>query len=387
MKKQNKRKICIVTGSRSEYGLLKMTMKEIQNSKKLSLQVLATGMHLASDFGSTKKEIEKDGFRISAEVKSTPLKDTPETMAESIGRGIIGMARIFKKIKPDVVMVQGDRVEALSAAIAASYMQIAVAHTHGGDLSRAGLDEYARHAITKIAHIHFPATKKSAERIIKMGEDKKRVFVVGALGLDSILHERLPKREEIRKKYKLDSSKLFLLALQHSVTTEVKDAAKQIKETMEAIKELGYQTIVIYPNSDAGGRATIRVIERYRKYPFIKIYKNIPHLEYLGLMKTASAMIGNSSSGIIEAPSFHLPVVNVGIRQEGRERAENVLDVGYNKEKIKAAIKKVLQDRRFTNRVKNCRNLYGNGRAGKRIAAILAKIKIDKNLFKKKLTY
>ncbi|HJH25866.1 MAG TPA: UDP-N-acetylglucosamine 2-epimerase (hydrolyzing), partial [Methanophagales archaeon] len=249
------------------------------------------------------------------------------------------------------------------------------------------VDEFSRHAITKLAHIHFSATENSAERIIKMGEDPSNVFVVGAPGLDSILNENLIEPTKLSEKYNLNLSKPILLVVQHPVTMPVNDAPDQIRETLEAISELKHQTVLIYPNADAGGRRMIEIIKEYEKYPFIKTFKSILHKEYLSLMKIVSVMVGNSSSGIIEAPSFGLPVVNIGSRQEGRQRAENVIDVDYDKEKIKAAIKKALYDEDFKEKVKNCKNPYGDGKAGVRIADILSKIKIDKNLLQKRLTY
>ena len=381
------RKICVVTGTRAEYGILKPVMDAIKKSPTLELSVIVTGMHLAQQFGYTLREIEEDGFRIDAKVDMLLSGDTGTAMAKSIGNGIISIAQALDIIKSDIILILGDRTEPFAAAIAGAYMNIPIAHIHGGDSAKAGLDEYARHAITKLAHIHFPATENSAERIIKMGEDQSNVFVVGAPGLDSILNEKLIEPEKIAKIYNLDLSEPILLVMQHPVTTEVEDAPDQIRETLEAISELKHQTILIYPNADAGGRKMIEVIKKYEKYLFITIFKSIPHVEYLSLMKITSVMVGNSSSGIIEAPSFGLPVVNIGSRQEGRQRAENVIDVGYNKEEIKAAIKKALYDEDFKRKVKNCKSPYGDGKAGVRIADILSKIKTDKNLLQKRLTY
>jgi UDP-hydrolysing UDP-N-acetyl-D-glucosamine 2-epimerase len=220
-----------------------------------------------------------------------------------------------------------------------------------------------------------------------MGEDPSNVFVVGAPGLDSILNENLIEPTELSEKYNLDLSKPILLLVQHPVTMEVEDASDQIRETLEAIVELKNQTILIYPNADAGGRKMIEVIKEYEQYLFIKTFKSIPYKEYISLMKIASVMVGNSSSGIIEAPSFGLPVVNIGSRQEGRQRAENVVDVDYDKEQIKAAIKKALYDEDFKEKVKKCKNPYGDGKASIRIADILSTIKIDKKLLQKRLTY
>lgn len=380
-----KRKILYITGTRADYGLMKSVLREIENHPKLELEVIATGMHLMPEFGMTINEIKKDGFKVH-EIAATYEQDNKQSMANFVGKFIQLLTDKVKKIKPDIIMVLGDRGEMLAGVIVGTYLTIPVAHIHGGDISST-VDEIVRHAITKLAHIHFPATEKSAERIIKMGEDPSNVFVVGAPGLDIILNENLIEPTKLSEKYNLDLSEPILLVIQHPVTTEVEDAPTQIRETLEAISELRYQTILIYPNADAGGRNMIEVIKEYEKYPFIKIFKNIPYKEYLSLMNIASVMVGNSSSGIIEAPSFGLPVVNIGTRQEGRQRAENVIDVDYDKEQIKAAIKKALYDEDFKEKVKNCKNPYGDGKAGVRIADILSKIKIDKKLLQKKITY
>lgn len=380
-----KRKILYITGTRADYGLMKSVLREIENHPKLELEVIATGMHLMPEFGMTINEIKKDGFKVH-EIAATYEQDNKQSMANFVGKFIQLLTDKVKKIKPDIIMVLGDRGEMLAGVIVGTYLTIPVAHIHGGDISST-VDEIVRHAITKLAHIHFPATEKSAERIIKMGEDPSNVFVVGAPGLDIILNENLIEPTKLSEKYNLDLSEPILLVIQHPVTTEVEDAPTQIRETLEAISELRYQTILIYPNADAGGRNMIEVIKEYEKHPFIKIFKNIPYKEYLSLMNIASVMVGNSSSGIIEAPSFGLPVVNIGTRQEGRQRAENVIDVDYDKEQIKAAIKKALYDEDFKEKVKNCKSPYGDGKAGVRIADILSKIKIDKKLLQKKITY
>ena len=385
--KKVKRKICIVTGTRAEYGILKSVMKAVQKSEKLTLQLLAVGMHLVSEFGRTIKEIKKDGFDINDTIEMTATKDTAKAMAQSIGKGVIGIADSLERIKPDIIVVLGDRTEALATTIAAVYSNIVVAHIHGGDNPQAGLDEYARHAITKMAHIHFPATKKSAVRIAKMGEDAKKIFIVGAPGLDAIFDRVASSSKKIAKKYKLDLSEPILLVIQHPVTTEIANAGKQIRKTLEVVRELKFNTIIIYPNADAGGRRMIKVIEKYRKYPFIQIHKSIPRDDYLGIMKIASVMIGNSSSGIIESPVFHLPVVNIGLRQKGRERTNNIIDVTHNKNQIKKAIRTALYNKKFLKQVGDCKNPYGNGKTGINIVKILEKIKINKNLLQKKLTY
>jgi UDP-hydrolysing UDP-N-acetyl-D-glucosamine 2-epimerase len=264
-------------------------------------------------------------------------------------------------------------------------MNIPIAHIHGGDSSKGGLDESARHAITKFAHIHFPATKLSAERILKMGEDEWRVHTVGSPTIDTILNEPLLTREALAVQFELDLSQPLVLLVQHPVTTQAIEAAAQMRETLSAISELGYPTVIIYPNSDAGSRSMIEVIKQYEGYPFIRTFKSLPHKEYLSLMKVASAIVGNSSSGIFDAPSLGLPAVNIGIRQEGRERGKNVIDVKHDKQGIIRALKQCLTDKHFLDEVKKRENPYGDGKAGQRIATILAEIEITPQLFQKKI--
>lgn len=379
------RKILYISGTRADYGLIRETLFAIKKHPKLEVELAVTGMHLMPEFGRTIDEIKKDNFKVH-KIEAVYKRDNKESMANFIGEFVSKLAKAIQRIKPDIILVQGDRAEMLAGATVGAYLTIPVAHSHGGDITST-VDEFARHAITKLSHIHFPATKKSAERIIKMGEDKWRVFIVGAPGLDSVLSGKLFSKKDITKKYKLNLSEPVLLVLQHPITTEIKEASHQMQQTMEAIKELKNQTIVIYPNADAGGRKMIKVIEKYRKYPFIQIYKNVFHKDYLSLMKVISVMVGNSSSGIIETPSFDLPAVNIGQRQQGRERVKNIIDINYNKEQIKKAIEKALYDKKFREKAKRCRNPYGDGKTGPRIARILSKIKIDKKLLQKQITY
>jgi GDP/UDP-N,N'-diacetylbacillosamine 2-epimerase (hydrolysing) len=381
------KKIAVVTGSRAEYGILSPVLKAIQARRDLVLSLVVTGMHLSHEFGYTVQDIEKDGFKIDARVDMLPSRDTLGAMAESVGKGIMGMVQTWEQIKPDIVLLLGDRVEPLAAAIAGAYMNIPVAHIHGGDNPRAGLDEYARHAITKFAHIHFPATLKSAERVIKMGEDEWRVHMVGSPALDNILNEPTLSPEALAERLKIDLSRPLILLIQHPVTTQVDEATNQMRETLEAIVEIASPTVLLYPNSDAGGRRMIEVIKEFEKFAFIKTFPSLPRQEYLSLMKAAGVMVGNSSSGIIEAPSFGLPAVNIGIRQEGRERGKNVIDVGHNKREIIKAINKALTDREFLVEVKKRQSPYGDGKASQRIAEILSKVEITPELLQKKITY
>ena len=380
------RKISVITGTRAEYGIFKPVLNAINEHLDLELSLIVIGMHLLKDFGYTVKEIEKDGFKIIAKIEGLYSEDSRVNMARSIGMGIIKLSDILNNAKPDILLLLGDRGEMLAGAIAATYMNIPIAHIHGGETS-GNVDEIIRHAITKLSNIHLPATEESANRIIKMGEDPSKVFVVGAPALDSIVNENLMEPIKLSNNYGLNLSKPILLVLQHPVILEFDSASSQIRKTLEAIVELKHQTVLIYPNADAGGRKMIEVIKEYEKFPFIKTIESIPHREFLSLMKITSVMIGNSSSGIIEAPSFGLPVVNIGTRQEGRQRSENIIDVDYNKDEIVVAIKKALFDEDFKRKVKDCNNPYGDGKASFRIADILSKIKIDKELLQKRLKY
>lgn len=379
------RKILYISGSRADYGLMREVLFELKRRKNLKVEIVATGMHLMPEFGRTINEIRKDGFKVWP-VRAVYEKDKPEAAVKFVGELILRLLKEVKSIKPDMILLLGDRGEMLSGAIVGVYLGIPVAHIHGGDVTST-VDELSRHAITKLSHIHFPATKKSAERIKKMGEDKWRIFVVGAPGLDGILNEKLFSKKDIIEKYNLDSQKPILLVVQHPVSEDQKEAGQEMKETMEAIKELKLQTILIYPNADAGGREMIKIIKKYRKCPFIKIYRSISYKDYLSLMNIVNVMVGNSSSGIIEAPSFHLPFVNIGQRQKGREEALNVINADYDKKQIKKAIKKAIYDRKFREKMKKGKSPYGDGKAGRRIAKILSELKIDKKLLEKQITY
>lgn len=379
----------VVTGSRAEYGILKSVLTAINKHPKLDLLLMVTGMHLSYEFGYTVKDIEKDGFDINFKIDMLLSSDTKSSMAKSLAIGILGMTEAIKIAKPDIVLVCGDRSEPFAATIASSYLSVPLVHLFGGDAAiGSNIDDSIRHAITKFAHIHLVATAEHKNRIIKLGEESWRVHIVGSPMLDSILYlkKKIP-RKEFAKRFGLDLNSPIILVLQHPTTVESKNASRDIKETLDAIIELKYQTILIYPNADASGRKMIDIIKKYEKYSFIKTFKSLPQEDFLGLMKIANVMVGNSSSGILEAPSFHLPVINIGPRQIGRERSENVIDVGYNKTQILNAIKKTFKDVKFIESLKKCKNPYGDGKASERIVKILSEVKIDKNLLEKKITY
>lgn len=381
-----KRKIAVLTGTRADYGIYYSVLKEIEKNSKLELQLIVCGMHLCPEFGMTVNEIEKDGFTIAERIETILASDTGAAMAKSIGLTLMNLTQSLERLKPDILVVLGDRGEMMAASLAAAHMNLPVAHIHGGEVTGT-VDESIRHAITKLSHIHFPATEDSKQRIVKMGEKEENVYVVGAPGLDYIRNTEYISRDEMLKKFDLEDDKIFVMTL-HPVTTE-RDLVKwQIEQTLDAIVECGVQTIISYPNSDNGGREIIKVIEEYRaKYNFLKVFKNLTQVEYLSLLNIADIMIGNSSSGIIEAPSFKLPVVNIGTRQEGRLRACNVIDVGYEKEEVLRGINKALYEENYREELKSCVNPYGDGEAGERISKHLSEIQITRELIQKRITY
>ena len=332
-------------------------------------------MHLMREFGYSIDEIKMDNFNLHI-VDQTFKKDDERSMSEFIGNLITDLTNLFSQINPDIVLLLGDRGEMLAGAIVASYLQIPIAHIHGGDVSST-VDDAARHAITKFANIHFPATELSASRIRQMGENPDNIFVVGAPGLDSIIKSKNNIDEEyLKNEYNIEKD--FVLVLQHPVSLEVNDSAFQISQTLDAIAQTDYQTILVYPNADAGGRAMISKINEYD----VDAYKNIPHEDFIGLLGMASILIGNSSSGIIESSSFKLPVINVGTRQSGREKASNVIDVDYNQEEILKAIDYINSDE-YQTQLNHCINPYGDGNASGRICDTLKNIELTKDLLNK----
>lgn len=381
------RKICVVTGTRAEYGILRPVIAAIKKHPNLELQLVAAGMHLSEEFGMTKNEIEKEGYAVHAMVEMLPETDDEAAMARAAARGITGFVEAFKKISPTMVVVLGDRIEAFAAAVAASFLNIPVAHISGGDKTKAGRDEEMRHALTKFAKIHFPATKTSGERIVKMGEDAWRVFVVGEPSIDTMMEERLLEKEELKKYASLDFTKPYAVVVQHPVTTETEKAGEQMRATLAAVQKEKIPALVLYPNADSGGRRMIEVIKEYEKdEKEFAVVKSLPHVAYLSMMKHAACIIGNSSSGIVEAPTLKVPAVNIGIRQEGRECASNVVHVSQGEEQIRRAIKTVLSPL-FKEQVKSCVNLYGEGNTSRKIAEILAAIPLDDRLLKKTIAY
>lgn len=357
-------------------------MDEIRNSP-LELRLVVAGMHLQPEFGQTEAQITADGFDIDARVPMAAADDEPGSMVGAIAIGVSGFARAFEQTDPDVVLVLGDRVEAFAAAIAGAGSNRPVAHLHGGEVTRGGLDESMRHAITKLAHLHFAATDKSRLRIIQMGEDPRRVFCVGAPGLDAARRLARLSSQELERRIGVPLRRPLVVLVQHPVTTRADEAAGEIRETLEALAAAGHQTICLYPNSDAGGRRMIGVIESFRDQPWLRIVPNLEHTAYLSLLATADVLVGNTSSGIIEAPFFHLPVVNIGERQAGRERGDNVLDVPPRRDEIGRAVAQAIGDTAFRRRAHQSTSPYGDGRAAERVVETLRRTRSGPQLLQK----
>lgn len=356
--------------------------------------MFVSGAHLKEDFGRTLREIEADGFRIYAQVKIDMPEDSLFATAQAIGSGILSLSRSLAELKPDFLVVYADRFESFSAVITGTQMGIPTAHIEGGDYTEGGaLDDSVRHAMTKLAHLHFTTNEQAAERVRKMGEEPWRVFNVGFPALDLVAAGYYARPEEIYHRFNLDLARPILIFTQHSVATEFDQAAEQVQPSLAALEEAGEewgcQVIVTYPNDDAGGRRIMREIEKLadKRLPFIQVHRSLGRYYYHGVLSVAAACIGNSSSGIKETPAFHCPCVNIGSRQRGRLRANNVIDVGYDKQEIKQAIWRCLNDETFREQVRTCVNPYGAGNAGPRIADVLATIEINQALLQKRMTY
>lgn len=381
------RKIAIVTGTRAEYGLLYWIINGIHEDLELELQLIVTGMHLSPEFGLTVKEIEKDGFPIAEKVEMLLSADTETAIATSMGLGMIGFAKTYERLRPDILLVLGDRFEVLSAVSAAVPFRIPVAHIHGGESTEGAMDEQFRHAITKMSHIHFPAIKDYAIRIIQMGESSDNVFCFGSPGIDNIYKLNLLDRDELFKEVGLPYNKRIGIVTYHPVTLDNNTPQFQMIELLSALQIFNdIFWIFTLPNADTGGRIIIKMIDDFVKNnpDKGKSFASLGQLKYLSLLKHADIMLGNSSSGITEAPSFELPVVNIGDRQHGRIQAQNVIDVFKSERKsIENAIRQALSAE-FKNTLRGMRNPYGDGNGSVKIVEKLKTIQIGETLIKKR---
>jgi len=378
------KKILITTGTRADFGLLKPLITEIINHKNLELILIVTGTHLSKKHGYTISEIKKSGFKINYQFKNMSKIDSPYNSTKSIGKMIIKFATIFKKFHPDINIVFGDRDEMLASAISASHMNIINVHLMGGDKS-GGIDEYNRHAITKLSNIHFTSTLESKKRVIKMGENPRFVFFTGTSAIDDIINKKFTTTIDLEKKIGMHFTGNEILLLQHPVTTQVKESRKQILATMKALVDSKKPVIAIAPNSDVGHQVIFKTLQKFsRKYPQIRLFESFPREDFLGLLNNCRILLGNSSSGMTEAGFFGISVINTGIRQLNREHLGNVINVNPSSSSISNAINQV-----FTGKAKKSyknKKLFGSTNSAKLIVKQLIKIDHTK-LLEKQITY
>lgn len=356
-------KICIVTSTRAEYGLLKPLMKKVKDGGKYELQVIVTGTHLSLEFGNTYKAIEEDGFVINEKVEILLSSDSSVGIAKTMGLATISFAEVFERLKPNILVVLGDRYEMFSVCSAAVVCKIPIAHLHGGETTEGAFDEAFRHSITKMSHLHFTSTEEYRKRVIQLGEDPNRVFNVGAIGAQNILTTKLLEKEELEKEINFKLDKPYGLVTFHPVTLENNTAEEQFKEllkTMDDKKNMKF--IITKANSDSDGRIVNKLIDEYESEnkERIKVFTSMGMLRYLSAMKYCSCVIGNSSSGIIEAPTLKVPTINIGERQKGRIQAESVINCSPNRNDIGRAIDSSVTEE-FLKSLKNLKNPYGNG--------------------------
>ena len=378
------RSIGVVTVARSDYGVYLPLLRAITSDAGLKLQLFVSGAHLTADFGSTVNAIEADGFPIAERVDMLLPSDAPEAVAESMGRGTAGFARAFARTRQDLLVILGDRFEMHAAAVAAVPFNIPMAHIGGGELTEGAIDDSFRHSLTKLSHLHFVYTEEFARRIVQMGEEPWRVRVCGALSLDNLSQVKLLDRSELEKRFALRSDGPFLLVTYHPVTLETGDLERQVSELLAALDASRMPVLFTMPNADTGTRAIRHAIEAYvRDHPQARAVENMGTQGYFSAMQLAAAMVGNSSSGILEAASFALPVVNVGTRQKGRPRAKNVLDVGYGRQEIAAAIQRAVSQQ-FRESLHGMLNPYGEGKAAPAIVSVLRSVPLDSALVRKR---
>ena len=377
------KKICVVTGTRAEYGLLYWLMKEIQLDKELELQLIVTGMHLSPEFGLTYKEIEKD-FKIDKKIEMLLSSDTAVGISKSMGLAQISFSEAYEELRPDILIVLGDRYEIFSAVSAAMIAQLPIAHLHGGETTEGAFDESIRHSITKMSHLHFTAADDYKNRVIQLGENPSKVFNVGGLGIENIKRLKLLSREEFEESINFKLNKKNIIVTFHPVTLEKSTAKDQFQELLNAIDELEDTNIIFTKaNSDTDGRIINQMIDEYVSKNSQKAvgFTSLGQLRYLSALQYVDAIVGNSSSGLLEAPSFKIATINIGDRQKGRLKADSVIDCTENKQSIINAIKKSTSPE-FINLLQKTENPYGDGCASKRIINEIKNIDL-KNVLKK----
>jgi len=372
------RKICVVTGTLAEYGLMCQVMQGIKDDPDLTLQIIATGMHLSPEFGLTYREIEQDGFLIDQKVEMLISSDTPVGIAKSMGLGMIGIADALSELSPDLIVVLGDRFEIFAAVAAAQVACIPVAHLHGGEATEGAFDEAFRHSITKMSHLHFVAAKEYRQRVIQLGEQPERVFLVGALGIDNIKCLKLLERDKLEKSLSFKFGKKNLLITFHPVTLDETSAADHMAELLASLDKLNDTKLIFtFPNADTDGRVLIKMVEEFvAQHSNACAFVSLGQLRYLSCIANVDAVVGNSSSGLIEVPSFRKGTINIGDRQRGRLQAESVINCQPNRQSIDDAID-TLYSTAFQESLNHVISPYGEGGASEKVVEIIKNYKID----------
>lgn len=377
------RTVLFLTGSRGEYGYILPILRRMRSEPALRPHVVATNMHLLPEFGNTVREFERDEIEVHESILMALAGYTRESMAKSIGVLIQSLVDVMARVRPDWVLLAGDRAEQLAGAVAAGYMQVPIAHVQAGERS-GNIDGMARHAITKFAHLHFSSNADASERLRRMGEQEFRIHEVGAPQLDGLVESAAIPRAELRARYGANGDRPLALVLQHPVSEEALSAGEHMRATLEAVVELDWDAVVVYPNNDAGSVPVQRAIEAVRG-PRLRVERSVPRPLYASLLAAADVMVGNSSSGILEAPSFGLPAVNLGRRQEGRLQGANVINAAHEKAAIKSALERAAAPA-FRARARGP-NPYGDGRSAERIVRLLRETPIEERLLVKRMSY
>ena len=383
------KRIGIMTGTRAEYGLLKSLMQEINKDNDLELYLIVSGMHLSPEFGMTYQEIEEDGFEINAKVEMLLSSDSPAGISKSIGLGVIGFADEFQRADLDMLILLGDRYEALSAAICAMVMRIPIAHLHGGEVTEGAIDEGIRHSITKMSYLHFTSTEQYRNRVIQLGENPERVFYVGALGVENIKKINLMTKEELERSIHFEIDENTVVVTYHPVTLENNTVEEQFLNLLKVLdRNPKIRMIFTNANADTNGRIVNELIDKYAAQNSERAcaFMSLGQKRYLSALKYCRIVIGNSSSGIIEAPSFGKPIINIGDRQKGRICADSVINCGYTQQEIQQAMETALTEE-FENKARNCRNPYEKENTAANIISVIKdyllndKIKLKKGFY------
>ena len=381
------RLVAVITGTRAEYGLWKPVLERIEASPRLEGALVVTGMHLSPAFGMTVREIETDGFPIAARVDMLLQGDSMAAMGKSAGIGLYGLSQELERLQPEAVLILGDRLEAFAGAAAGLFSGAVVGHLHGGEVTEGGLDEYMRHAITKLSHLHFAATPKSRERILRLGEHPDCVFVTGTPGLDALMQYPALSRVDLSERLGMNVPETFLLIVQHPVSTHPETTGAEMNETLAACRATGLPAFLVYPNADAGHRGIIQAIQDQKESGWLTSFVTLRRPLFCNLLRQAKVLVGNSSSGMIDAPAYGTPVINIGERQKDRERGENVIDAPPERNAIAGALQKALHDEDFREQCRSTKNPYGDGHASERIVEILETADWDKARKCKRLPY